>query len=194
MQLIGSDPVELAVSVEEFGGSMPWIEADSTLTIEAYLRAAQSVVEVASRRILTPRSVAFEFDLSDADGFCRWWFPVAPIVEVTAIAAKHPLKADVPVLLADVGLHRGFEEPQLVFDAPALAIACPGLAESVRVEATVGYDTDPPREALKHAIILLVKEWYDAGVSIGELAEANVAFGVQALIRQRRYQRPKEFG
>ena len=194
MRLLGNDPLPLAVSVEEFGKAMPWIEVDDPLTIESYLRTAQEVVEVASRRPLTERAVEIEFDLAEAHGFRRWWFPVAPVSAVTSVTAVQPLVAETAIALDQVDVHRGHDEPQLWLTDAALAIADPSKAQSVRVEATVGYAEGELPKGLAHAIILIVKEWYDAGVSIGDLTEASVSFNVKALIKQQRYYRPREFG
>jgi uncharacterized phiE125 gp8 family phage protein len=194
MRLLGNDPLPLAVSVEDFGKAMPWIEVDDPLTIESYLRAAQEVIEVASRRPLTERAVEIEFDLAEAHGFRRWWFPIAPVSAVTSVTAVQPLVAETAIALDQVDVQRGHDEPQLWLTDAALAIADPSKAQSVRVEATVGYAEGKLPNGLAHAIILIVKEWYDAGVSIGDLTEASVSFNVKALIKQQRYYRPREFG
>lgn len=194
MRLLGNDPLPLAVSVEDFGKAMPWIEVDDPLTIESYLRAAQEVVEVASRHPLTERAVEIEFDLAEAHGFRRWWFPIAPVSAVTSVMAIQPLVAETAIALDQVSVQRGHDEPQLWLTDAALAIADPSKTQSVRVEATVGYAEEKLPKGLARAIILIVKEWYDAGVSIGDLTEASVSFNVKALIKQQRYCRPREFG
>lgn len=194
MRLLGNDPLPLAVSVEDFGKAMPWIEVDDPLTIEGYLRAAQEVVEVASRRPLTERAVEIEFDLAKAHGFRRWWFPIAPVSAITSVKAVQPLVAETAIALDQVSVQRGHDEPQLWLTDAALAIAYPSRAQSVRVEAAVGYAEGKLPKGLAHAIILIVKEWYDAGVSIGDLTEASVSFNIKALINQQRYYRPREFG
>jgi uncharacterized phiE125 gp8 family phage protein len=194
MRLLETGPLPLAVTVEDFGKAMPWIEADDPLTIESYLRAAQEVVEVASRRPLSVRAVEIEFDLAESLGMWRWWFPVAPVVSVSEVAALSSFQPDAEIPLEDVALQRGFDEPQLRFSHAALMVADPSKNQSVRVRATVGYAENQQPTALKQAIILIVKEWYDAGVSIGDLTEAAVSFNVKALIKQQRYVRPREFG
>lgn len=194
MRLLGNDPLPLSVSVEDFGKAMPWIEVDDPLTIESYLRAAQEVVEVASRRPLTERAVEIEFDLTQAHGFRRWWFPIAPVSAVTSVTAVQPLVAETAIALDQVSVERGYDEPQLWLTDAALAIADPCSVQTVRLEATVGYAAGKLPSALGQAIILIVKEWYDAGVAIGDLTEASVSFNVKALIKQQRYYRPREFG
>ncbi|MGB0661322.1 MAG: head-tail connector protein [Mangrovicoccus sp.] len=194
MRRLGSATLVLAVSVENFGQAMPWIEVDDPLTVESYLYAAQEVVEVASRRPLTERAVEIEFDLAEAHGFRRWWFPIAPVTEVTSVTAVQPLVAETVIDLDQVSLQRCHDEPQLWLTDAALAIADPSKAQSVRVEATVGYAQGELPRGLAHAIILIVKEWYDAGVSIGDLTEASLSFSTKALIKQQRYYRPREFG
>lgn len=193
MRLLGDTPASLAVTVEEFERAMPWIESDDfELTIEAFLQAAQEVVEVASNRPLTTRDVELEFPI--VDGFCRWWLPVAPVSAVTSVIAIEPLGDDATIDNAEVSLQRGHDEPCLWFSDAALEIANVCAAKSVRVQATVGYDDGMAPTALKRAIILLVREWYDAGVSMGDLNETKVSFGVKALIKQQRYVRPGELG
>lgn len=193
MRLLGNTPVTLAVSVTEFEQSIPWIEADNySQTIDGFLRAAQEVVEVASRRPLTPRDVEFEFDL--VEGFRCWWMPVAPVTSITSITAVQPFVADVSIPATEVALQRAFDEPRLWFSDAALAIADPCIAQTVRVEALVGFEQGKAPSALKRAIILLVKEWYDAGVSIGDLTESKLSFSVRSLINQQRYVRPQVMG
>ncbi len=194
MRLLENGPPPLAVSVESFGKALPWIEVDDPLTIEGYLRAAQEVVEIASRRPLTERAVEIEFDIARVHGFRRWWFPIAPVSAVTSVTAVQPLVAETEIALDQVSLHRGHDEPQLWLTDAALAIANLCTVQTLRLEATVGFAAGKLPQGLVQAIILIVKEWYDAGVSIGDLAEASVSFNVKALIKQQRYYRPREFG
>lgn len=194
MRLLDNDPPALAVTVENFGKALPWIEVDDPATVEIYLRAAQEVVEVASRRPLTSRAVEIEFDLGDAYGFRRWWFPIAPVSAVTSITAVQPLVSETVIELDQASVQRGHDEPQLWFSDTALAIADPCVAQTIKVQATVGYAAGTLPPALGQAIILIVKEWFDAGVSIGDIADASVSFNVKALIKQQRYFRPREFG
>lgn len=194
MRLLGNDEPPLAVSTDDFGKAMPWIEVDDPQTITAYLRVAQEVIEVASRRPLTERQVEIEFECCDPNALQRWWFPVAPVKSVDAVTIVNSGNvADSQLDQAALGLlrlYREFDEPQLSFENVDLA----STAKFVRVAATVGYAEGKAPEGLKHAIILLVKEWYDAGLSIGELSEDSVSFNVKALIRQKRYQRPGVLG
>lgn len=194
MRLLGNDPLPLAVSIEEFARAAHVDGADDNDLIESYLRAAQEVVEVASRRPLTARGVEIEFDLAEARGFQRWWFPIAPVSAVTSVTAVQPLVAETAIALDQVSVQRGHDEPQLWLTDAALAIADPCRAQSVSVQATVGYVDGQQPPALKQAIILIVKEWFDTGMALGEVSEDSLSFNVKALLKQQRYYRPREFG
>lgn len=153
--------------------------------IDAYLVAAQEVVETATRRPLLPRAVEFNWRaLSSA----RWWFPVAPVQSLTAVAVQVVDGSFFDIDAGLVRLEQAHDEPQLVLLPGALDLLAEGGL--VRVRAEVGDAL--PRAALKQAIILLAKDWYEAGIAVEKKEAMDVSFGCRALMRQSIYVRPRE--
>lgn len=187
MQLIDPGQIPMAVSVEEFRRAAHVDCDDDDTLIEAYLRAAQEVIEVATRRPLTERTV--QIDLPRTCAFDVWWFPIAPVVEVltfaaVSIAGDVDAAPDMPVIV------RSFDEPQLAFSS-SQSSWLQGYRHGV-VTAKVGYAETKSPLALRQAIILLTKEWFDHGMALGDQGENDMSFAVKALIRQQRYRRPQE--
>ena len=189
MHVLAPDAIAPAITVEDFLRRVPYMEADadSRAAIEAYLVAATVLVEGATNRPVGRRAV--EFDVSGPRstyrGVRRWWFPLAPVVEVTEVEVRHA--AGTTVLDAGHwGLVRGQTEP-------CLELRQERHLDSLRVSATVGAEVDRQQAPVIQAIVLLAKQWFDAGVAIGEIPKAQLSFGVTALIRQARYRRPREF-
>ena len=197
MRLLGNDQPPLALSVKEFERAAPWIEMDDHYsTIEQYLKAAQEVIETASRRVLTPRAVAFDFELTDRLDFSCWWFPVAPVTEVSEVQVAAPFSTPATFTSDDFHLVSGLSEPRLLLSDAIRAEICKSEAGTMSVKATVGHAAPKvaPIKGLTNAMILVIKEWFDAGVSIGELSEIKGAFNAKALVKQSRYVRPKVVG
>nr|WP_232013487.1 hypothetical protein [Cereibacter sphaeroides] len=161
------EPPALAVSVEAFKRAVHLDGPDDDLLIAELLAAATEVVETAVRRALMPRLVAFEIP---AGRWSRWYFPLAPVIEVVEISDPA------------ARLVRGFTEPAL--ERPA------ATEGAVSLTALCGHE-DPARipRGLCQAVILLAKEWHDAGIGPAENAPP-LSFGIQRLIRQARYARP----
>jgi len=185
MQVIGAIPQAVDVLTFKRAVGIDDAETDHDLALTAYLIAAQEVVEVAARRPLTPRSVRF----TTWSGMGRrWWVPVAPVGLVSAVAYDDGA-AMVPVPSAEWRLVQGFDEPQVVFTAGAFA-ALQDIA-SLEITATVGHVTAP--KALLQAVILLAKDWFDTGVAVEDHAETAMNFGCRSLIKQQKYNRPREW-
>ncbi|WP_066706956.1 hypothetical protein [Celeribacter ethanolicus] len=184
MRVIGGGVPE-AVSVSEFKRATHFSggDQDDDLSLAAYLMAAQEVVETASGRPIGVRSVRFEVPIQS--GCTRWWFPVAPVAALTKIQG---LVAGVWGNLDPGAVHVefGHDEPQLVMPAGFLSSG----EDAIAVEATVGADVGAREKALKQAVILIAKSWFEAGISVEEFSEAQMSFGARALIRQARYKRP----
>lgn len=186
MQVIGAIPQ--AVSLGAFKRAVVLAEDDTDQddALTAYLLAAQDVVEAGARRAMTPRQV--EFTTWTGLGL-RWWVPVAPVSAVTAVAYDNGIGwTDVPATAWRLVM--GHDEPQLVFAPDTFAdlsdMAC------LRITATVGSPAVVPR-GLAQAVILLAKDWFDTGVAIEDHKEMAMNFGCRALIRQARYNRPREW-
>ena len=83
------------------------------------------------------------------------------------------------------------DEPCLVFAEgaePATGV--------VRVTCQVGHgEADLPRQAVQ-AVVMLAKEWMDAGIALeaGAASGAQMSFMARSLMKQVRYARPAEFG
>ncbi len=179
-----------AVSVAEFKRAVHLVADDTAddLLIDGLLVAAQETVETGTNRPLTRRSV--ELSINAGLGL-RWWFPCAPVVEVTAIEWQTSAGDWQSADLAGVVLQKAHDEPQLIFPASIWGDAPDGAP--VRITANVGFDVVP--RSLSQAIILLAKEWFEAGISLDDVASAppRLSFGVRALMKQKRYRRPCEF-
>ncbi|RAP39299.1 hypothetical protein BYZ73_21255 [Rhodovulum viride] len=175
--ILETDP-PLGVSVEAYKRASHWEGDADNSRIEACLAAAQSAVETATRRPLTLRRVRFE---TAAGQGRRWWVPVAPARELLGVTwSDGEMGADAARLLfAD-------SEPQILFAEGALAAVPDGAPLSITL--SVGPDIVPP--TLAQAVILIARDWLEAGIAIETVESPRIAFGARALIRQARYRRP----
>ncbi|ARU02975.1 hypothetical protein [Yoonia vestfoldensis] len=178
-----------AVTPEEFRRAIHLEEPADDLTIAGYLSAAQEVVETACRRPLLPRDVIIETRY--LGGSC-WWFPVAPVQSLTTVAAQADDGSWTHLGTEGVVLLSAFDEPKLWIAEGYLADLRDGTA--LRVTASVGYLAGALRKGMCQAIIMLTKEWYDAGIALEQTDALKVSFGVERLIKQNRYKRPAEWG
>lgn len=178
--------IGLAVSAEQVRRAVHITEDAEDPLLEAYLAAAQEVVETACRRPLLPRDAIIE--TRKMGGSC-WWFPVAPVQELIGIEVQGRDGLWAELITDDVVLMSAFDEPKLRFPEGYL-----GDSGAIRVAASVGYPADQLRKGMCQAIIMLTKEWYDAGIAIEQTGEITVSFGVERLIKQNRYKRPAEWG
>lgn len=161
-------PLALPVTPDEFRNAVHIDAAENDDAITLLLGAAVDVIETATRRVIMPQTVAF---VLPACAWSRWWVPVAPVISLVGAPEGYTLDA-------------AHDEPQVLRASGA---------EAAELQVRVGY-SEPAAipAALRQAIILLAKEWHDAGVSIDAAGAENakLSFGVMRLIRQRRYQRP----
>ena len=88
-------------------------------------------------------------------------------------------------------LETGEDEPQLVVPESYWPAAADGAP--VAVDATAGLIDVDHTHPLGQAVILLARDWYLAGVALERIDVTNVTFGARALMKQWRYQRPREF-
>lgn len=187
MRYAGETEPALAVSVAAFKRSRHILEEDGAddLAFEAYLRAAQDAVSIATGRPLVAGAYAFTVPVCPA--FRRWWFPCAPVTGITEVAIVDPEGEETAVTGAR--LLRGDDEPQLLM--PKAWAQDAGAHDALRLTATCGAATAPER--LKQAVILLAGEWFEAGIAAEETVEVpRLSMGALRLIKQSRYRRPGE--
>ncbi|MBL3571792.1 hypothetical protein BV509_12275 [Rhodovulum sulfidophilum] len=180
--MILAETPPLGVSVEAYKRASHWEGDADNSRIEACLAAAQSAVETATRRPLTPRRVCFE---TAAGQGRRWWVPVAPARDLLGVtwsgaAGDTALDAGAARLLFPD------TEPQILFAEGALAAVPEG--SPLAITLSVGPDIVPP--TLAQAVILIARDWLEAGIAIETVESPRIAFGARALIRQMRYRRP----
>lgn len=190
MQYIGSGEIPLAVSVEEYKRARHFEpdDVDDDLLIEMLLGSAQETVVTATGRPLG--ELEYEFVVP---GFWRrWWFPCAPVKSVTEIATDDQAGDWTVQDLTGVRLVQGFDEPQLLLPLGWSGFA--GGQAPTRIRAVVGYpEGHQAAKTLRQAIILLAREWHEAGITTSESAEPpRLTLGVSRLIQQRCYRRPRE--
>ncbi|TDX20845.1 hypothetical protein [Rhodovulum visakhapatnamense] len=181
--MILAETPPLGVSVEAYKRASHWEGDADNSRIEACLAAAQSAVETATRRPLTPRRVRFE---TAAGQGRRWWVPVAPVREIAEIRWTAPDGTSGDLDAGAAWLLFADSEPQILFSDGALAGVPPG--SPLAITLSVGPDTVPP--TLAQAVILIARDWLEAGIAIETVESPRIAFGARALIRQARYRRP----
>lgn len=187
MKTIGIIPQ--AVSVEEFKRAVHIMadDADDDVLFASNLAGAQEVVETYTRRALTVRDLVIE---ARAVGWQRWWVPVCPVVALTGLSVQTENGTWLQLEHTALRLEAADDEPQLVFPGGFWSGAPEGAA--VRFSFDAGHAAVP--QSLKQAIILLAKDWYEAGIAVEKKEFLDVSFGCRALMKQWRYARPREFG
>ena len=188
MRAVGSVPVAVAVAAVKRAVHIIEGVPDDDLLIGELLGAAQDTVETATRRPMIARDVVITFR---ACGGRRWWCPCAPVAAVDGVAVQQADGSFAAVAAEDWRLERGADEPSLVFSEGLDWLASGGVVE---VTCSVGYAEGAAPRQLAQAVVLLAKEWMDAGITVepGQ-AVPQMGFGVRALMRQVRYARPAEF-
>lgn len=185
------DPLPQAVSAEAYKRAVHILpeDTDDDMLLNGYLRAAQMTVEKATRRPLLSREITLT---ARAAGWLRWWMPVCP---VTALQEMRWQAADGTWRILDIAAARiemAHDEPQLVLPDGFFAGVTDGAAiELDAVAGVAGVDHSHP---LGQAVILLVKDWYEAGIAVEKKEFLDVSFGCRALMKQWRYNRPSEYG
>ncbi|MCI5096653.1 MAG: hypothetical protein MRY77_10100 [Rhodobacteraceae bacterium] len=189
MRVIEAGEIASGVTLEAFKHSvhlsMEDMDDDAALLLS--LSAAEQAVAVATGRPLTPRAVEFIVPLG---AWRQWWFPVLPVVELIGLAVDDGAGYWLDKPMAGAWVRQSHDEPQLVLSA-----AWDGHkagAELLRVQARVGGPNPTTDAQVRQAVILLAKEWFEAGIAIDQQDAPRLSFGVHRLIRQVRYRRPVE--
>ena len=177
-----------AVSVDDFKRAADILpeEVANDAAYRLHLDAAEDVVTTASATPLTPRTLTLTFP-----GNCghSWLVPVRPVTNIVQIEYLDDDDVFQTVTTSGVALLRGDDEPRLRF-AVEWWDALP-RADVFRVTLGVGLsEGNANGAALRNAIILLAKEWFDANSDLEEMRKQPITFGFERLIRQQRYRRP----
>lgn len=188
MQLLGAYPQAITVSAYKRAVHIMPDQSDDDTLLEGYLRAAQMTVEKATRRPMLPRSARFATRVA---GWRRWWLPMCPVSAITAVRWQDEDGQWVTLDATAVRLETGEEEPQVVVPDGYWSAASDGAP--VAVDATAGLIDVDHTHPLGQAVILLARDWYLAGVALEKIDVTNVTFGARSLMKQWRYQRPREF-
>ena len=121
------------------------------------------------------------------NGFHSWPFPVAPLLEVTAVR-YFDQSGQLQTVDPASYIVNSYAEPAVVSSAPYHcwpATAC--RMDAVQIEFTAGYGSPadiPPR--FRNAIRLLAAHFYENREATGERKLESIPFGVQACIEANR--------
>lgn len=192
MRAIGAVP--LAVSVAEFKAAVHYTadtDADDA-PLEFVLVAAQALVERATNRPIGAREVELVERVLPCAAGVRWYLPCMPVSALSGLsydAGDGPVEIDP----ASVKLVWGGHEPQIELAGDVLPID--GRMVRLTAQATVGEDaTSAAVRPLLQAIMLIAREWSDAGISIGPegggVEVVRLSFGARAIIGGQKYKRP----
>jgi uncharacterized phiE125 gp8 family phage protein len=170
-----------AVTVANFLAAthMPAAGGDE-IAIEIALNAAEAMVTTASGRPLTVGQYRFELPA----GWSRWWVPVLPVVQVVQIEAQDDVGVWSDLALGSAILRDAYSAPLLEME--------PVQASRLRITVEAGYAVNAPAQ-LRQAIILLAKEWFDAGIAVEGQGKLEMNFGALRLVRQVRYRVVTQF-
>ncbi|MBT3142911.1 hypothetical protein KL867_17720 [Ruegeria litorea] len=189
MRVIETNPVSPGVSLDSFKGAIHIAleDLDDDAALKASLSAAEAVVATATGRPLVSQNVEF---VVTRGSWRRWWFPVLPVLELLSLAVDDGVGGWLDQPLSGAWVQQAFDEPQLVLNSDWAGHGLSG--DLLRVQARVGGDAANHLPQLRQAIILLAKEWFEAGVAIDGQDVPKMSFGVHRLIKQVRYRRPLE--
>ena len=186
MEYIGTADYASPVTRDEFKRAVHLSEDDTDdhELIDGLILAATELVETATNRPMLPRE--YRFALPGGD-WRRWWFPAAPVAEVSGIEwrAGGEWQTLDPAACA---LEHGFDEPQLLLPTDYMASRLGAL--EMRVTAVAGFGTGAAPLRMKRAVIFIVKDWLDAGIAVDHSEHMRVSFGCKIIIKQARYRRP----
>lgn len=161
-------------------------DTDHDDEIGALLTAATAFFETATDRPTVPRSMRFTLEPGD---WSRWWCPVAPVREVESLEYRQEGGDWVALDLAPVDLRKAFDEPCLSIPSDYQASALGAV--DMRVTLAVGYEAGKYPAQVRQALVLMVKDWLEAGLSTHETDHIKVSFGCRVIMRQLKYKRPR---
>ena len=189
MRVIEAGDIPAGVDVADFKRSVHIAEGDldDDSALALLLQAAEATVATATGHPLTPRAVEC---VVARGGWRRWWFPVLPVADLTALAISDGAGGWLDQPLAGAWVQQAHDEPQLVLGAEWAGHGVAG--DLLRVQAIVGGAEAGARARLRQAIFLLTKEWFEAGIAIEGDQLPSLSFGVRLLMKQARYRRPCE--
>lgn len=176
------------VTVSEFKRSihMLEIETDDDALIMDLIASATAVVETGTAH---PMAAAdYQFDLPQGC-YSRWWFPVRPVNSLALVEWQDDQGIWTGTDAGGAYVVRGQDEPQLLL--PDDLAATLQSARGARVTANVG---GAPTQQQRQAVIMMVKEYRDAGIALEGVEPAQVSFHIRALMNQVRYRRPQVTG
>lgn len=189
MRYIGNEPRVVAVDATDFKSAVHIRAGDvqDDAHIAVMLAAAQQVFEDATGRPIGEG--AFELTLPWAR-WRRFWFPCCPVASIDSVALVDADGEELAQPLDGIRLTRGADEPQMVIADGWAGLSVP--ASEIILRFTAGLDTADRRvQPMRQGIILLVKEWFDAGLSLdGTVEAARLTLGARRLVKQARYRRP----
>lgn len=189
MRVIEQAEIVAGVDLEDFKKSVHMVagDLDDDSALRLALESAEAAISTATGYPLTPREVEF---VVTRGSWCRWWFPVLPVVELTGLALDDGAGGWTDQPLEGAWVQQAYDEPQLILGASWAGHAAAG--DVLRVQARVGGPDKSTMNRLRQAIFLLAKEWFEAGIAIEAEDAPRMSFGVHRLIRQARYRRPCE--
>jgi len=189
MRVIEQGVIAAGVDLEDFKRSIHFLSddvADDAAPLLA-LQSAEAAVATATGRPLTERRVEF---VVKRGAWRRWWFPVLPVQGLVGLALDDGAGGWVDQSLGGAWVQQAHDEPQLVLGDDWAGHA--GSGDLLRVQADVGGADQTTTARLRQAVILLAKEWLEAGISIENEDVPRMSFGVHRLMKQARYRRPCE--
>lgn len=189
MRVIEQGEIAAGVELEDFKRSIHFLSEDveDDAAPLLALQSAEAAVATATGRPLTQRRVEF---VVTRGTWRRWWFPVLPVQALVGLALDDGMGGWVDQPLEGAWIQQAHDEPQLVLgDHWAGRLV---RADLLRVQADVGGADASAKLRLRQAIILLAKEWFEAGISIENEDAPRMSFGVHRLLKQARYRRPCE--
>lgn len=189
MRVIDVDPLVPGVVLEDFKKSIHFLvdDPDEETALQLALQSAEAAVATATGCPLTSRLVEF---VATRGGWCRWWFPVLPVQELVGLALDDGVGGWADQSLDGAWVQQAFDEPQLVL-GPAWA-GRSASGDLIRIQARVGGADAQMLPRLRQAVILLAKEWFEAGIALDGEDVPRMSFGVHRLLKQVRYRRPCE--
>jgi uncharacterized phiE125 gp8 family phage protein len=161
-------------------------ETDDDPLIAELISSAVAVVDTGTAH---PMAAAdFEFDLPGGR-WCQWWFPVRPVNSLTSVEVQDADGQWSELDLAGAYLLADHTEPRLVLADALASEVC--AARAARVTANIGGSPTPQH---RQAVLMMVREWFNAGISVDTENPPELAFAIRNLMLQVRYKRPRVTG